>query len=713
LPSEQDSQAMGIQGLLPQLKSITVEKHVADFKGQTVAVDAFCWLHRSAYLCPKELAEGEYATKYVHFCLERTKMLISAGIRVLVVFDGGALPAKANEADERRRVRQENRDRARELMASGNTHAAMECYRKAVNITPEVARRLVLTLRQHRIEYLVAPFEADAQMAYLARAGIVDAVITEDSDLLIYGCPRVLFKLERDGRVQAVETADLPQCRELRLTGFTPDMFRDMCILAGCDFLPSPKGMGIKRAHKFIKECKCFARACKQIRYAGIPMPQGYEAACQVAVWTFQHQRVYCPRRRVIVHLNPMPDGALQVDPEFKKLFHAVAENLGKDMQFLGPEIPDSKVQGIVRGDLHPTTWEPFPEETVPPELRPRSGEASGATPGLSGGQKTLGETLGRVFGASEGRRATASSSTAGLPSGLWPAARDGAEGAFRPPGVARAAGTGGSNPRSESSHGASTAGGVQDPDPFPPNAPRVVSRFFRPPRKAVAAEDAAAEAGEGGPSTSAPNAAQKGPAGEVALAADIGAIYSAGFRPAKLLGSTQEVLSTRPTAAPPVSGDERGQGDEAGNASVADGCGVERGAWGPGRGAGSAAEDEGCPSRANSAPATGGYVGLDLRHVRGASDAARSAIAAAAGEVGAGVSPLDRFRFRGGGAGALSAAQSARMPGLKRPFKPPRPLVPGKENDPPGAARDAAQGTKRPRGSLGEQLREFAFSQP
>lgn len=39
-------------------------------QGQTVAVDAFCWLHRSAYLCPKELAEGEYATKYVHFCLE-------------------------------------------------------------------------------------------------------------------------------------------------------------------------------------------------------------------------------------------------------------------------------------------------------------------------------------------------------------------------------------------------------------------------------------------------------------------------------------------------------------------------------------------------------------------------------------------------------------------------------------------------------------------
>ena len=41
------------------------------------------------------------------------------------------------------------------------------------------------------MEYLVAPYEADAQMAYLAINGDVHAVITEDSDLLVYGCPRV------------------------------------------------------------------------------------------------------------------------------------------------------------------------------------------------------------------------------------------------------------------------------------------------------------------------------------------------------------------------------------------------------------------------------------------------------------------------------------------------------------------------------------------
>jgi len=40
------------------------------------------------------------------------------------------------------------------------------------------------------VRFVVAPYEADAQMAYLARNGAVHAVITEDSDLLAYGCPR-------------------------------------------------------------------------------------------------------------------------------------------------------------------------------------------------------------------------------------------------------------------------------------------------------------------------------------------------------------------------------------------------------------------------------------------------------------------------------------------------------------------------------------------
>lgn len=46
-------------------------------------------------------------------------------------------------------------------------------------------------LRQAAVEFIVAPYEADAQLAYLIRSGAVDVVITEDSDCLPYGCRKV------------------------------------------------------------------------------------------------------------------------------------------------------------------------------------------------------------------------------------------------------------------------------------------------------------------------------------------------------------------------------------------------------------------------------------------------------------------------------------------------------------------------------------------
>ena len=46
-------------------------------------------------------------------------------------------------------------------------------------------------LKQENVSYVVSPYEADAQMTFLAISKQVDAVITEDSDLIAFGCPRV------------------------------------------------------------------------------------------------------------------------------------------------------------------------------------------------------------------------------------------------------------------------------------------------------------------------------------------------------------------------------------------------------------------------------------------------------------------------------------------------------------------------------------------
>ena len=49
---------MGIQGLLPCLRSVTRPIDVSEYRGQSVAVDSYVWLHRGLITCARELCEG-------------------------------------------------------------------------------------------------------------------------------------------------------------------------------------------------------------------------------------------------------------------------------------------------------------------------------------------------------------------------------------------------------------------------------------------------------------------------------------------------------------------------------------------------------------------------------------------------------------------------------------------------------------------------------
>ena len=51
---------------------------------------------------------------------------------------------------------------------------------------------------------MIAPYEADSQIAKLYNLGEVDYVISEDSDFLVYGC-KVLMKLTPTGECDYID----------------------------------------------------------------------------------------------------------------------------------------------------------------------------------------------------------------------------------------------------------------------------------------------------------------------------------------------------------------------------------------------------------------------------------------------------------------------------------------------------------------------------
>jgi exonuclease-1 len=145
------------------------------------------------------------------------------------------------------RRRKDNLSQAKLHLAHGRSQQARDFFVKCVDVTPVMALEFIKALRAAGVDYIVAPYEADAQLAYLERRGTIQGLITEDSDLLVFGCKTVLYKLNDQGRCIELLQHNRNKCKSLQLGTFTDAHFRQMAILSGCDYLDSIPGEQRKR----------------------------------------------------------------------------------------------------------------------------------------------------------------------------------------------------------------------------------------------------------------------------------------------------------------------------------------------------------------------------------------------------------------------------------------------------------------------------------
>ncbi|XP_045443080.1 exonuclease 1 isoform X2 [Pipistrellus kuhlii] len=355
---------MGIQGLLQFIKDASEPVHVRKYKGQAVAVDTYCWLHKGAIACAEKLAKGEPTDKYVGFCMKFVNMLLSHGIKPILVFDGCTLPSKKEVEKARRERRQANLLKGKQLLREGKVSEARDCFTRCVNITHAMAHKVIKAARAQGVDCLVAPYEADAQLAYLNKAGIVQAIVTEDSDLLAFGCKKVILKMDQFGNGLEIDQARLGMCRQLGDV-FTEEKFRYMCILSGCDYLPSLRGIGLAKACKVLRLANNpdIVKVIKKIGHylkMNITVPEDYIKGFIRANNTFLYQLVFDPVRRKLVPLNDYGD---DVDP--------VA------LSYAGRYIDDSIALQIALGNKDINTFEQIddysPDAATPALSRSRS----------------------------------------------------------------------------------------------------------------------------------------------------------------------------------------------------------------------------------------------------------------------------------------------------------------------------------------------------
>ena len=271
-------------------------------------------------------------------------MLIYFGVTPYLIFDGDDLPSKSGTESDRHQRRQNSKALGLELQRKGRMPEAYQEFQKAVDVTPYMARQLIEELKKMNVQYVVAPYEADAQLVYLERQGIINGIISEDSDLLVFGAKRLLSKLDQHGDCIEINRADFTACREVSLIGWTDADFRRMCILSGCDYLPNIAKLGLKTAYRCIRKYKNVEKALRMLQFEGqYRVPPGYLENFKQAELTFLYQRVFCPKAAKLVTLTP-PEGDVNVE----------------ELPYIGGDFDAELAVGVARGDLDPTTKDPI-----------------------------------------------------------------------------------------------------------------------------------------------------------------------------------------------------------------------------------------------------------------------------------------------------------------------------------------------------------------
>ncbi|OIR56241.1 MAG: exonuclease 1-like protein [Amphiamblys sp. WSBS2006] len=259
---------------------------VSDYNGKTLGVDASNWIHT--------IFTDEKIIDPFTFFLNKAKKLVLQGVDLVFVFDGNVFPLKKQHERIKKTTEQESQGRL---------------------IPSTTVRDLVVLLREAKMQCIVAPYEADAQLAHLERTEVIDAVITEDSDLILYGCKKILFNLNKKGEGKADEFCSqrLYCCAKSDLRGMSPDEFVRMGILIGCDYVKRLPKLRPETVYKLFKQHGTFeAVKAKIVSNPSSEIPENYWRDVRRAELVFKHYIVYDMRKKRRVHLMPIDDSVVQ-----------------------------------------------------------------------------------------------------------------------------------------------------------------------------------------------------------------------------------------------------------------------------------------------------------------------------------------------------------------------------------------------------------------
>ena len=278
---------MGIKGLTKLLSDHAPgcmrEQKFECYLDRKVAIDASMHIYQFMMVIGRSgdqtlTNEAGEVTSHLQGMFMRTCRMLEAGIKPVYVFDGKPPTMKGGELAKRKDKREAAEAELEKAKEAGDQEMIEKMSKRTVRVSKEQSMEVMKLARLMGLPVFEAPCEAEASCAALCKAGLVYAAASEDMDTLCFSCPKLARNLMAPAsQGKPILEFDFDKClQELDLTW---DQFIDVCIMCGCDYCDSIKGIGPVKALQLIKKHGSIEEMLKDLDKEKYPVPEDWPFA--------------------------------------------------------------------------------------------------------------------------------------------------------------------------------------------------------------------------------------------------------------------------------------------------------------------------------------------------------------------------------------------------------------------------------------------------
>ncbi|XP_078738267.1 flap endonuclease 1 isoform X2 [Lampetra fluviatilis] len=274
---------MGIHGLTKLIADVAPgamkENDIKSYFGRKIAIDASMSIYQFLIAVRQDgntlTSEDGETTSHLVGLFYRTIRMIENGIKPVYVFDGKPPQLKSGELAKRAERRVEAEKQLVAAEEAGEVENVGKFSKRLVRVTRQHNDECKRLLRLMGVPYVEAPCEAEASCAALVKAGKVFATATEDMDGLTFGTG-VLLRHLTASEAKKLPIQEFHFTKLLEEIKLSHDEFIDLCILLGCDYCETIRGIGPKRAIELVRQYKRIEAILQHIDTKKYPVPDNW-----------------------------------------------------------------------------------------------------------------------------------------------------------------------------------------------------------------------------------------------------------------------------------------------------------------------------------------------------------------------------------------------------------------------------------------------------